>query len=170
MKNKQQGKCTGEKARRASISLLERLQPDAAGSDCGEKHHFVAVSPDRASEPVGEYRTVTRELYRLADWLAQCGIKTVAMESTGVYWIPVYEILEQRGFEGVLVNAREVHHVRGRKRDVSDCEWLPQLHSVGLRRASFRPAAAIVPRRAYLRERATLVEEAAAAVCICRRR
>ncbi len=164
MKYNQQHKCTGKKERRASISLLERIQPDAAGIDCGEKHHFVAVPPDRDPQPVREFRTFTRELYRLADWLAQCGIKTVAMESTGVYWIPVYEILEQRGFEVVLVNARDVHNVRGRKSDVSDCEWLQQLHSVGLLRASFRPAAAIVPLRAYMRERATLVEEVSARI------
>ena len=83
------------------------------------------------------------------------------MESTGVYWIPLYEILEQRGFEVLLVNARDVHNVRGRKSDVTDCEWLRELHSVGLLRASFRPAAAIVPLRSYLRQRQTLVEEAA---------
>ena len=107
-----------------------------------------------------EFRTFTADLQRLAEWLAQCGVKTVAMESTGVYWIPLYEILEQRGFEVVLVNARDVHNVRGRKSDVTDCEWLQQLHSVGLLRASFRPAAAMVPLRSYLRQRAILVEEA----------
>jgi transposase len=164
MKYNQQRKRTGKKERRASTSLLERIQPDAAGIDCGEKSHFVAVPPDRDPQPVREFRTFTRELYRLADWLAQCGVKTVAMESTGVYWIPVYEILEQRGFEVVLVNARDVHNVRGRKSDVSDCEWLQQLHSVGLLRASFRPAAAMVPLRAYMRERATLVEEVSARI------
>jgi transposase len=142
-------------------SLLERIQPDAAGIDCGEKSHYVAVPRERDTQPVREFRTFTTELYRLADWLAQCGIKTVALESTGVYWIPVYEILEQRGFEVVLVNARDVHNVRGRKSDVSDCEWLQELHSVGLLRASFRPAAPIVALRCYLRERQTLVEEAA---------
>jgi transposase len=164
MKYNQQRKRTGKKERRASTSLLERIQPDAAGIDCGEKSHFAAVPPDRDPQPVREFRTFTRELYRLADWLAQCGVKTVAMESTGVYWIPVYEILEQRGFEVLLVNARDVHNVRGRKSDVSDCEWLQQLHSVGLLRASFRPAAAMVPLRAYMRERATLVEEVSARI------
>jgi transposase len=142
-------------------SLLERIQPDAAGIDCGQNSHFVAVPSDRDPQPVREFRTFTGELYRLADWLSQCGIKTVAMESTGVYWIPAYEILEERGFEVVLVNARDVHNVRGRKSDVSDCEWLQELHSVGLLRASFRPAASIVPLRSYLRQRETLVEEAA---------
>ena len=141
--------------------MLERIQPDAAGIDCGEKSHYVAVPRERDPQPVREFRTFTTELYRLADWLAQCGIKTVAMESTGVYWIPLYEILEERGFEVILVNARDVHNVRGRKSDVSDCEWLQELHSVGLLRPSFRPAAAIVALRSYLRERATLVEEAA---------
>jgi transposase len=150
--------------RRSSASLLERIQPDAAGIDCGEKSHYVAVPRERDAQPVREFRTFTPGLHRLADWLVQCGVKTVAMESTGVYWIPVYEILEARGLEVVLVNARDVHNVRGRKSDVSDCEWLQELHSVGLLRASFRPAAAIVPLRSYMRERATLVEEASARI------
>jgi transposase len=152
------------KKERPSISLLERLQPDAAGIDCGERSHFVAVPPDRDPQPVREFRTFTAELERLADWLAQCRIKTVAMESTGVYWIPLYEILEQRGFEVMLVNARDVHNVRGRKSDVMDCEWLRELHSVGLLRPSFRPAAAIVPLRSFMRQRETLVEETSARI------
>src|SRR5215469_1129411 len=149
------------KKERVSISLLERIQPDAAGIDCGQSSHFVAVPPDRDPQPVREFRTFTTELERLADWLARCGIKTVAMESTGVYWIPLYEILEQRGYEVMLVNARDLHNVRGRKSDVMDCEWLRELHSVGLLRASFRPAATIVPLRSFMRQRETLVEEAA---------
>ena len=150
-----------EKPTRQSVSLLERIQPDAAGIDCGQNSHFVAVPPDRDPQPVREFRTFTADLHRLADWLVQCGVKTVAMESTGVYWIPLYEILEQRGFQVVLVNARDVHNVPGRKSDVKDCEWLRELHSVGLLRASFRPAAAIVPLRSFMRQRETLVEEAA---------
>ena len=126
MKHHQQRKRTGRSERRASVSLFERIQPNAAGVDCGQKSHFVAVPPERDPEPVREFRTFTAELHRLADWLTQCGVKTVAMESTGVYWIPLYEILEQRGFEVVLVNARDVHNVRGRKSDVKDCEWLQQ--------------------------------------------
>ena len=121
----------------------------------------MAVPPDRDAEPVREFRTFTTDLERLADWLSRCRIKTVAMESTGVYWIPLYEILEQRGFEVMLVNARDVHNVRGRKSDVMDCEWLRELHSVGLLRASFRPAAAMVPLRSFMRQRETLVEEVA---------
>jgi len=149
---------------RPSVSLLERIQADAAGIDCGQNSHFVAVPPDRDPQPVRAFRTFTAELEPLADWLAQCRIKTVAMESTGVYWIPLYEVLEQRGLEVMLVNAREVHNVRGRKRDVMDCEWLRELHSVGLLRTSFRPAAAIVPLRSFMRQRETLVEEASAGI------
>ena len=88
---------TGKRAR-LSVSLLERIQPDAAGVDCGQNSHFVAVPPERDPQPVREFRTFTAELYQLADWLKQCQVKTVAMESTGVYWIPLYEILEERGF------------------------------------------------------------------------
>jgi transposase len=154
---------------RPSVSLLERIQPDAAGIDCGQDSHFVAVPPDRDPQPVREFRTFTAELERLADWLAQCRIKTVAMESTGVFWIPLYEILEQRGFDVMLVNARDVHNVRGRKSDVMDYAWLRELHSVGLLRTSFRPAAAIVPLRSFMRQRATLVEEASTRIHACRR-
>ena len=164
MKYNQQRKRTGKSERRRSVSLFERIQPDAAGVDCGQKSHFVAVPPERDPEPVREFRTFTTDLQRMAQWLAQCGVKTVAMESTGVYWIPLYEILEQHGFEVVLVNARDVHNVRGRKSDVKDCEWLQQLHSVELLRASFRPAAAMVPLRSYLRQRAILVEELTARI------
>jgi transposase len=164
MKCKQQRKRNGKRPRQVSVSLFERIQPDAAGIDCGEKSHFVAVPPDRDPQPVREFRTFTADLQRLAEWLVRCGVKTVAMESTGVYWIPVYEILEQHGLEVVLVNARHVRNVRGRKTDVLDCEWLQQLHSVGLLRASFRPAAAIVALRAYVRERGILVEEVAARI------
>jgi transposase len=160
MQHKPQPRLSGEK-RPNGIALLEHIQPDAAGIDCGQNSHFVAVPPDRDPQPVRQFRTFTADLQRRADWLAQCGVKTVAMESTGVYWIPIYEILEQRGFEVLLVNARDVHNVRGRKSDVTDCEWLRELHSVGLLRASFRPAAAIVPLRSFVRQRATLVEEAA---------
>ena len=141
--------------------LLERIQPDAAGIDCGAEHHYVAVPPDRDTQPVQAFRTFTGELGRLADWLTRCRIKTVAMESTGVYWIPLFEILEARGMEVVLVNAHHLRNVRGRKSDVSDCEWLRELHSVGLLSASFRPAAEIVVLRTYLRQRASLVGEAA---------
>ena len=126
---------------RTSPSVLERIQVDVAGIDCGAAEHFVSVPPDRDPTPVQSFRTFTADLERLADWLLACGITSVAMEATGVYWIPVYDILEARGLEVLLVNARHVKHVPGRKSDVQDCEWLCELHSVGLLRGSFRLAA-----------------------------
>jgi transposase len=123
--------------------------------------HYVAVPRDRDPEPVRFFKTFTDDLERLADWLVQCGIKTVAMEATGVYWIPVFEIIESRGIEVVLVNAQHVKNVSGRKSDVSDCEWIQELHSVGLLRGSFRPKAEIVTMRSYLRHREILVQTAA---------
>jgi hypothetical protein len=164
MKRKRPAKATQDQRSRERhprwTPLLERIEPDAAGIDCGAEHHYVAVPPDRDAQPVQAFRTFTTDLNRLADWLTQCRIKTVALESTAVYWIPVFEILEARGLEVVLVNAHQVRHVRGRKSDVSDCEWRRELHSVGLLSPSFRPAAEIVL-RTYLRQRAGLVEEAA---------
>jgi transposase len=141
--------------------VLDRINPHAAGIDCGSAEHYVAVPPDRDATPVRSFSTFTHDLHRLADWLTACRVTSVAMEATGVYWIPVYEILEARGIEVQLVNARHVKNVPGRKSDVSDCEWLRDLHSVGLLRGSFRPAAVIVALRAYLRHRQTLVESTA---------
>src|SRR5215471_5898113 len=146
---------------RFSPSVLDRINPYAAGIDCGSTEHFVAVPPDRTPCPVQAFKTFTSDLLRLADWLTTCGVTSVAMEATGVYWIPIFEILDARGMEVLLVNARHLKNVPGRKSDVSDCEWLRELHSVGLLRGSFRPAAAIAVLRAYLRHRETLVESAA---------
>ena len=142
-------------------SLLKRINRSAAGIDCGSEAHYVAVPPERDPEPVRSFKTFTSDLHRLADWLEGCKIKTVAMESTGVYWIPIFEILEERGFEVVLVNARHITNVPGRKTDVLDCQWIQELHSVGLLRGSFRPAAEIASLRAYLRHREKLVQSAA---------
>jgi transposase len=142
-------------------TLLERLTPNAAGIDCGAAEHYVAVPPDRDPAPVRAFTTFTPELQRLADWLLACGVTTVAMESTGVYWIPLYEILETRGLDVVLVNAHHVKNVPGRKTDVVDGQWLQELHSVGLLRGSFRPTAALAALRAYLRHRETLAQSAA---------
>jgi hypothetical protein len=133
-------------------SLLKRINRNAAGIDCGAETHFVAVPAERDREPVRSFKTFTGDLHRLADWLEGCKIKTVAMESTGVYWIPIFEILEGRGFEVVLVNSR---HIK------MDCQWIQELHSVGLLRGSFRPAAEIATLRAYLRHREKLVQSAA---------
>ncbi len=138
------------------------VHPDAAGIDVGSRFHVVAVAPDRDSEPVRTFQSFTQELHQLADWLKMVGISTVAMESTGVYWIPVFEILEERGFEVLLVNARDVKQVPGRKTDVNDAQWLQQLHQFGLLRASFRPEQEVVTLRAYLRQRERLLEYAAA--------
>src|SRR4051794_12549659 len=136
--------------------------PHAAAVDIGATLHVAAVRPGCDPEPVRTFGTFTTDLHRLADWFEQCGGETVAMESTGVYWIPLYEILDQRGFEVVVVNARDAKPVPGRKTDVSDAAWLQRLHEYGLLRASFRPAGAIATLRSYLRQRERLLEGAAA--------
>lgn len=159
----QHKKSSGKRTRR-SRPLLERVNPNAAGIDCGSTMHYVAVPADRDTEPVRCFKTFTDDLHQLADWLVRCRVKTVAMEATGVYWIPIYEILEARGLEVLLVNARHVRNVPGRKSDVSDCEWLQELHSVGLLRGSFRPVAEIAALRSYLRHRETLIDSAATTI------
>lgn len=134
-----------KKAKRAARGQMTPpvLQPDAAGIDIGATEIYVAVPPDRAAETVRSFGTFTPDLVALADWLQACGIRTVAMESTGVFWIPLFQILEKRGLEVCLVNARHVKNVPGRKTDVLDCQWLQYLHSVGLLHASFRPQQAV---------------------------
>ena len=141
---------------------LSPVHPAAAAIDIGATIHVAAVGPDRDKEPVRTFQTFTDDLHRLADWFTACGIKTIVMESTGVYWIPVYEILEQRGFEVLVVNARDAKHVPGRKTDVSDAQWLQRLHEYGLLRASFRLQAEMAGLRAYLRQRERLLDYAAA--------
>lgn len=140
-----------------SLDALSQVNLDAAGIDLGSESHWVCVPSDRDSESVREFGTCTAELRMLADWLAACGVKTVAMESTGVYWIPLYELLEARGFDVNLVNARDVKNVSGRKTDIADCQWLWQLHTYGLLKSSFRPAAEICQLRALVRHRDMLV-------------
>ena len=150
---------------KAQVSAWEGLQvihPNAAGLDIGSEEIWAAVAPARTVEAVRKFGTFTPDLNALADWLTTCGVDTVVMESTGVYWIPVYEILEARGFKVHVVNARHVKNVPGRKSDIQDCQWLQGLHSVGLLRGSFRPAGEIVALRAYLRHRAALIEHRAA--------
>jgi len=148
------------KGRKKRGRTLRRIHPNAAGIDCGSESHYVAVPADRDDEPVRKFRTFTTDLHRLADWLLESGIETVAMEATGVYWIPIYEILEERGLEVLLVNARHVRNVPGRKTDVADCQWIQELHSFGLLRGSFRPSAEIARLRAYLRHREKLIQDA----------
>jgi transposase len=137
------------------------LEPNAAGVDIGATEIYVAVPTDRDPQPVRHFGTFTRELEQLADWLKQCGIETVAMESTGVFWIPLFQILEDRGFRVCLVNARHVKNVPGRKTDVADCQWLQYLHAVGLLRASHRPPQTICALRSLWRHRESLVQMAA---------
>lgn len=143
------------------------VHPHAAGIDIGSRWHVVAVGPDRDPEPVRTFCSFTNDLNALADWLCAVGITTVAMESTGVYWIPVYEVLEGRGLEVIVANAREARHVPGRKSDraadrVNDAQWLQKLHQFGLLRASFRPHHEIAALRAYLRQRERLLDYSAA--------
>jgi transposase len=139
---------------------LLRITPNAAGIDVGGASHYVAVPEDRDPQPVREFAAFTVDLYRMADWLKACGIETVAMESTGVYWIPVFQVLEERGFEVKLVDARQLKRVPGRKTDVVDCQWLQQLHSFGLLAGAFRPDDQVCVLRSYMRQRSMLVQYA----------
>lgn len=141
---------------------LKMVNPNAAAVDIGSTMHMAAVNPDIDIMPVRAFGTFTQDLHDLADWFRSCGVTSVAMESTGVYWIPAFEILEAHGFEVILVNARYAKNVPGRKTDVSDAGWLRQLHSYGLLRGSFRPEAEIATLRAYMRQRERLTEYAAA--------
>ena len=149
------GKEPGQKA--VDFDALGQINLDAAGIDIGAAEIFVAVPKGRDEQAVRSFPTFTVDLHRLADWLEHCGIETVAMESTGIYWVPLYEILEARGFEVCLVNARHVKNVPGRKSDVMDCQWIQQLHTYGLLQASFRPPAEICAIRALVRHREMLV-------------
>lgn len=153
-----------QRRRAHTTAALPVLNPNAAGIDIGATTIFVAVPSDRSATPVRAFGTFTADLIAIADWLQACGVQTVAMESTGVYWIALFQILETRGFEVCLVNARHVKNVPGRKSDVADCQWLQYLHAVGLLRASFRPPAAICAVRSLLRHRDTLITYAAAHV------
>lgn len=123
---------------------LPPVHANAAAIDIGATIHVAAVGPDHDPEPVRTFGTFTTDLHRMADWFAACGIETIVMESTGIYWIPAYEILDTRGFDVQLVNARDAKHVPGRKSDVSDAQWLQRLHEYGLLRASFQPKGEIL--------------------------
>lgn len=148
------------KKQKRSPRSLKAIQPNAAGIDLGSREHWVAGPPQDDGTPnVQRFGTTTPELLRLADWLKQQDVETVAMESTGVYWIPLYEILEGRGFEVVLANARQIHNVPGRKTDMIDCQWVQLLHACGLLRGSFRPSDEICRLRALIRERNTMVQQ-----------
>ena len=140
-----------------SRQALTLTHPNAAGIDIGSAAHYVAVPPDRDDESVREFPSFTADLEQLADWLARCGVDTVAMESTGVYWIPLFEILDGRGFKVLLVNARHVKNVTGRKSDVLDCQWLQQLLTYGLLQGAFRPSDEVCVLRSLSRQREMLL-------------
>ena len=141
---------------------LPIIHDRAAGIDIGARFHVAAVPPDLCGEPVQTFQAFTGDIERMADWLVSAGIKTVALESTGVYWVPVYEVLEDRGIEVIVANAREARAVPGRKSDVNDAQWLQRLHACGLLRASFRPGRDIAALRTYLRLRERHLEYGAA--------
>ena len=151
------------KSKQKNLDLPQHLQHVnklAAGIDIGSKSHFVAVPENCDETCVREFNSFTGDLVRLADWLERCNIETIAMESTGVYWIPLYELLESRGFEVKLVDARHVKNVSGRKTDVLDCQWLQQLHTYGLLSGAFRPNEQVCVLRSYMRQRAMLIQSA----------
>lgn len=154
------------KPSRAKVSspALHALHPHAAGIDIGAREIYVAVPPGTCSRPVRSFPTFTEDLYALRDWLKECRVNTVAMESTGVYWIPLFQVLEAAGLEVCLVNARHCKNLPGRKTDVQDCQWLQYLHSVGLLRGSFRPADQVCAVRTMLRHRDGLVRGASRCV------
>jgi transposase len=137
---------------------MPRLNPNAAGIDVGATEMWVAVPTSRDAKPVQRFEAFTRDLCALADWLKRCRIETVAMESTGIYWIPLFQILEERGFEVTLVNAKYAKNVAGRKTDMLDCQWLQVLHTYGLLSGSFRPADEMCVLRSYMRQRQMLIE------------
>ena len=139
------------------LESLRQINLNAAGLDIGAAEIWACVPEGRDEQSVRVFKTFTPDLQTLADWLEQCGVDTVAMESTGVYWIPIYEILEERGLEVCLVNARHLKNVSGCKTDLLDCQWIQQLHTYGLLRASFRPAENICTVRAYVRHRDNLI-------------
>jgi len=144
-----------------NVKMLQNINPNTAGIDIGATEIYTAVPYERDDQPVRRFDTFTADLHDAAKWLKACGIDSIAMESTGVYWIPVFQILESYGFEVVLVNARHVKNVPGRKTDVQDCQWLQYLHSVGLLSGSHRPPQEVCAVRSLLRHRDGFVKAAA---------
>jgi transposase len=143
------------------VRKRDEVFPNAAGIDVGASSHWVAVPPHLAEESVREFGAMTDDLNAMADWLLACGVDTAALESTGVYWIPVYEVLEQRGLTVWLVDARQMKYVPGRKSDVQDCQWLQKLMSLGFLRAAWRPDGEVCVVRAVARQREVLLVEQA---------
>jgi transposase len=158
--NRKQRRETMRKIQSEDLTL-EVIHPDAAGIDIGNESHYASVPPSRDNQPVRRFGYTTAELKAMAAWLKQCGIRTIAMQSTGVYWIAVYDILEQAGLEVYLVNARDTKSLPGRKSDVQESQWLMKLHTYGLLRNSFRPSQEIRTMRTFWRQRNDLVQAAA---------
>src|SRR3990167_3922822 len=140
------------------VTYLHQINPHAAGIDIGSRSHHVAVRLQTDEISIKEFSAYTTDLYHIADWLQENHVTTIAMESTGIYWIPLYDVLEERGMEVKLVNARHVKNVSGRKNDIEDAQWLQQLHSCGLLSGAFRPIEKIRPLRTYMRQRSLLIE------------
>ena len=136
------------------------FQPDAGGIDIGAREIYTAVPADRDPHPVRKCDTFTSDLHQRAEWLVPCGITTVAMESTGVYWIPVYDVLEQQGIRPCVVNPRNMKNVPGKRTDFHECQWIEYLHSMGLLHTAFRPDAEVGAVRSLMRHRNDLVEMA----------
>ena len=156
-KSKRKSSSTSKKK---SLDSLKPINLNAAGIDIGADSHWVSLPADRDEQPVGEFKCYTPNLYALAYQLKQCQVETVVMESTGVYSIPVFQILETRGLEVLLVNSHHVQTVPGRKSDVLDCQWLQQLHSYGLLAGSFGPRDEICVLRSYIGHRDNLIRSA----------
>lgn len=151
------GKNQSKRKRSSKNAVLEQVNLNAAGIDVGSREHYVAVPEGRNEYVVKSFKCYTPDLHDMARWLKNCGVDTVAMESTGCYWIPVFQILEQYGLEVKLVDARKVKNVPGRKTDVLDCQWLQQLHTFGLLEGAFIPDKEIRVLRGYWRHRSELV-------------
>ena len=154
-KKKKQSKKVSIEAVWAPVNL------HAAGVDIGSREHYACVPPEATNRNVRQFGTFTADLEAMADWFQECGVTSVAMEATGVYWIPLFQILERRGLEVILVNARQTKNVAGRKSDVQDCQWIQRLHTYGLLQGSFRPEDAYCVVRTYLRYRDSWWEPAA---------
>lgn len=163
-RKKPAGKQKGSVQRKVDWKALDIVHPDAAGIDVGGSEHWVAVSPDRDPEPVRRFGCFTADLREMGRWLVEKGVRSVAMQSTGVYWMPVFEILEQHGLEVYLVNAQHTKNVPGRKSDVQECQWLLKLHAFGMLNNSFQPTDEIRIARTLWRQRGNLVAEASSAI------
>ena len=157
MKSKQKKTDSRPRKGRAGGKKLKRINRNAAGVDIGSREHYVCVPEECCDQQVRSFGCFTSDLLRMAEWLEECGVETIVMESTGVYWIPVYQVLEDQGFDVKLVDARQVRHVPGRKSDVMDCQWLQELHSYGLLSGAFIPDKPVSVLRSYWRHRSGIV-------------